>query len=48
MSQVELAFFTRPVADEIVPGMPTPTVPRVPISRSIAAIVSVSAPSVLA
>ena len=25
LSQVELAFLTRPVAGEIVPGMPTPT-----------------------
>ena len=28
MSQVEFAFFTSPVAGEIAPGIPTPTVPR--------------------
>ena len=34
MSQVEFAFFTRPVAGEMVPGIPTPTVPRVPVAAS--------------
>ena len=28
MSQVELAFLTRPVAGDSVPGMPMPTLPR--------------------
>ena len=36
LSQVELAFFTRPVAGESVPGMPTPTVPVAPVARSSA------------
>jgi len=31
MSQVELAFFTRPVSRESAPGMPMPTFPA-PIS----------------
>ena len=31
LSQVEFAFLTRPVAGEIAPGMPTPTVPRRPL-----------------
>ena len=34
MSQVEFAFLTRPVAGESAPGMPTPTVPRRPVSAS--------------
>jgi hypothetical protein len=34
MSHVEFAFFTRPVAGEMAPGMPTPTVARAPSSRS--------------
>jgi len=33
-SQTELAFLTRPVAGEIVPGMPTPTTAGEPASRS--------------
>ncbi len=33
-SHVELAFLTRPVAGEIAPGMPTPTVHRLATSRS--------------
>ena len=37
MSQVELAFLTSPVSATIVPGMPTPTEARAPISLSIAA-----------
>ncbi len=36
-SQVEFAFLTNPVAGEMVPGMPTPTLPRAPASRSSAA-----------
>ena len=36
-SQVEFAFFTRPVAGEIVPGIPTPTVPRAPSVASTSA-----------
>ena len=28
MSQVEFAFFTRPVLGETVPGIPTPTLAR--------------------
>ncbi len=34
-NHVEFEFFTRPVTGEIVPGMPTPTVPRAPVERSI-------------
>ena len=34
-SQVEFAFLTRPVAGDSVPGMPTPTDPRTPVSSSI-------------
>ena len=34
-SHVELAFFTRPVAGEMAPGMPMPTVPRACTSLSI-------------
>jgi hypothetical protein len=34
MSQVELAFLTRPVVRETTPGMPMPTVPVVPVSDS--------------
>ncbi len=37
LSQVELAFFTRPVRRESAPGMPTPTVPS-PISLASPAI----------
>ncbi len=36
-SQTEFAFLTRPVAGEMTPGMPIPTVPRSPISRSTSA-----------
>jgi hypothetical protein len=36
MSFVELAFFTRPVTGESAPGMPMPTLPRAPRSRSAA------------
>ena len=36
MSQVELAFLTRPVSRESAPGMPIPTAPS-PISRTSAA-----------
>ena len=35
-SQTEFAFLTRPVAGEMAPGMPMPTVPRSPASRSTA------------
>jgi hypothetical protein len=33
---VEFAFFTRPVAGEMAPGMPIPTLPRVPAAISAA------------
>jgi hypothetical protein len=46
MSQVELAFLTRPVAGETIPGMPIPTVPRRPVSRSISSTSPTMAPSV--
>jgi len=36
MSQVELAFLIRPVAGEMAPGMPTPTVPESLTEASIA------------
>ena len=36
LSHVEFAFFTRPVAGEIAPGIPTPTVPGDPVSASSA------------
>ncbi len=36
MSQVEFAFFTRPVTGDSAPGMPTPTEPS-PISPTSAA-----------
>ena len=36
LSQVEFAFLTRPVAGEIAPGMPMPTVPGPPSSASAA------------
>jgi hypothetical protein len=36
-SHVELAFFTTPVAGEIVPGMPMPTVQACPIACSASA-----------
>ena len=35
LSQVELAFFTRPVTRDSAPGMPTPTVPQSPVVDSI-------------
>ena len=35
ISQVELAFLITPVAGEMVPGMPMPTVPVAPVSASI-------------
>ena len=35
--QVELAFFTRPLAGETVPGMPIPTLPRRPVACSSSA-----------
>ena len=35
MRHTELAFFTRPVAGEIVPGMATPTLPVSPVSASM-------------
>jgi hypothetical protein len=34
ISQVEFAFFTKPVTAEMAPGMPMPTVQVVPTSRS--------------
>ena len=37
MSHVEFAFLTSPVAGDRAPGIPTPTVPRWPVSVSISA-----------
>ncbi len=37
LSHVELAFLTRPVAGEIAPGMPSPTVQGAPTAASAAA-----------
>ena len=34
LSQVELAFCTRPVVGDSEPGMPMPTLPRAPLSAS--------------
>ena len=45
-NHVELEFLTSPVAEEIVPGIPTPTVATVPTSPSIAATKPVTARTV--
>ena len=47
-NQVEFEFLIRPVAGEIVPGMPIPTLPLAPISRSISRTRPATASSVFA
>jgi len=47
-NHVEFEFLINPVAGEIVPGMPMPTVPREPVSSSMARTRPLTAPSVLA